>query len=153
MRTKSTITINFDGIEILSPGGLFDGEEMSLPLNYTTEIVNSINSEAPALFSRGNVSGEFGLSSVCDFEDVNTAYAEFIRQLRMWRNKGVGVLSVDSLQYEAVLTSFRPRLSRACTRLVLEYNFVVGREWIYSEDTEPEATVPEIQEIGMEEER
>ncbi len=34
MRTKSTIPITFDGLDILTPGGLYDGEEIKLSLKY-----------------------------------------------------------------------------------------------------------------------
>lgn len=128
MRTKSTIPITFDGVDILTPGGLYDGEEIRMPLSYTTEAVPGINRNAPALYSHGNVSGTFDVTTSRDFVDAADAQAEFAAQLRTWRGKGVGVLSIDGMRYEAVLTSFDPRLSRASTRLTLGYSFAVGKE-------------------------
>ena len=128
MRTQSTIPITFDGLDILTPGGLYDGEEINLPLEYSTEAVQGINRDAPALYARGNVSGSFDVTTSRDFVAAAEALAEFAAQLRTWRSKGVGILTIDGMRFEAVLTSFRPRLSRACTRLSLEYSFTVGRE-------------------------
>ncbi len=142
MRTQSSIPITFDGLDILTPGGLYDGEDIRMPLSYTTEAVPGINRNAPALYSRGNVSGTFDVTTSRDFVDAADAQAEFADQLRTWRGKGVGVLAIDGIRYEAVLNSFDPRLSRACTRLTIGYSFIVGRELADSTGDDP-ATPPE----------
>ncbi len=40
MRTKSTIPITFDGLDILTPGGLYGGGEINFPIEYSNQEIN-----------------------------------------------------------------------------------------------------------------
>lgn len=133
MRLKSnSITIEYAGQVILSPGGHINGQDYGGSRSFTTSAASILDAANPEIRAFGNAQGSQELQICVDFEKEDDALAEAMARVDHCETNQTGLFTLTigdySRSWKAGITSIDWRLSYTPdrVRLALAYSFTLG---------------------------